>query len=101
MGRLLHFGLPVGLIVALDYFSFTAFLLLVGRLGAVELEATSIAFTVHLIPILPVLGLAQAVSVLVGRQLGEGRPEQARRTAWTGLGPGRTRNRSPRFLAGP
>jgi MATE family multidrug resistance protein len=85
MGRLLRFGLPAGLMVALDYFAFAAFLLMVGRLGAAELTATSIAFTLNLIPILPVLGLAQAVAVVVGRRLGEGRPDLARRTAWTGL----------------
>jgi MATE family multidrug resistance protein len=86
MGRLLRFGLPAGLMVALDYFAFAAFLLLVGRLGAAELAATSIAVTLNLIPILPVLGLAQAVAVLVGRRLGEGRPELARRITWTGFG---------------
>jgi MATE family multidrug resistance protein len=86
MRRLLRFGLPAGLMVALDYFAFAAFLLLVGRLGAAELTATSIAFTLNLIPILPVLGLAQAVAVLVGRRLGEGRPDLARRTTWTGFG---------------
>jgi MATE family multidrug resistance protein len=80
MGRLLRFGLPAGLMVALDYLAFAAFLLLVGRLGAAELTATSIAFTLNLIPILPVLGLSQAVAVLVGRRLGEGRPDLARRT---------------------
>jgi MATE family multidrug resistance protein len=86
MWRLLRFGLPAGLLVAVDYFAFAMFLLLVGRLGVVELTATSIAFTLNLIPILPVLGLAQAVAVLVGRRLGEGRPEMARRITWTGFG---------------
>jgi MATE family multidrug resistance protein len=62
------------------------FLLLVGRLGASELAATSIAFTLNLIPILPVLGLSQAIAVLVGRRLGEGRPDLARRATWTGFG---------------
>jgi MATE family multidrug resistance protein len=85
MGRLLRFGVPAGLMVALDYLAFAAFLLMVGRLGAAELTATSIAFTLNLIPILPVLGLAQAVAVVVGRRLGEGRPDLARRATWTGL----------------
>jgi MATE family multidrug resistance protein len=85
LGRLLRFGLPAGLMVALDYFAFAAFLLLVGRLGPAELAATSIAFTLNLIPILPVVGLAQAVAVLVGRRLGEGRPDLARRTTWVGF----------------
>jgi MATE family multidrug resistance protein len=85
MGRLLRFGFPAGLMVALDYVAFAAFLLLVGRLGAAELAATSIAFTLNLIPILPVLGLSQAVAVLVGRRMGEGQPELARRVTWTGF----------------
>jgi hypothetical protein len=51
MGRLLRFGLPAGLMVALDYLAFAAFLLLAGRLRATELTATSIAFTLNLIPI--------------------------------------------------
>jgi MATE family multidrug resistance protein len=85
MGRLLRFGLPAGFLVALDYLAFAVFLLVVGRLGGVELAATSIAFTLNLIPILPVVGLSQAVAVLVGRRLGEGRPDLARRTTRTGV----------------
>jgi MATE family multidrug resistance protein len=88
MVRLLRFGLPAGLMVGLDYLTFTVFLLLVGRLGTAELTATSIAFTLNLIQILPMLGLSQAVAVLVARRLGEGRPNLARRTAWIGLGLG-------------
>lgn len=86
MGRLLRFGFPAGLLTALDYSAFAAFLLTVGRLGPGELAATSIAFTLNLIPILPVLGLAEAVAVLVGRRIGEGRTDLARRVTWTGVG---------------
>jgi MATE family multidrug resistance protein len=83
--RLLHFGLPNGLLVALDTFSFAAFTFLVGRLGPAELAATSIAFALNLLILLPVLGFGQAVEVLVGRRLGEGRPDLAERATWTGF----------------
>src|SRR5262249_16742057 len=83
--RLLRYGLPAGLSVALDMLAFTAFLLLLGRLGDVELAATSIAFTLNLGAVLPRLGVSQAVAILVGQRLGEGRPDLAERTTWTGL----------------
>jgi MATE family multidrug resistance protein len=85
MSRLLSFGVPGGLMVALDSLAFTLFILIVGRLGQAELAATSIAFTVNLITSLPSLGLGQAVAVLVGRRLGENRPELAGLVTWTGL----------------
>jgi MATE family multidrug resistance protein len=86
MGCLLRPGLPAGLMVALDFLTFTVFLLLVGRLGTAELTATSIAFTLNLMQILPMLGMSQAVAVLVARRIGEGQPRVARRTTWTALG---------------
>jgi multidrug resistance protein, MATE family len=85
MSRLLRYGIPSGLMVALDSLAFTLFVLIVGRLGQAELAATSIAFTINLITSLPSLGLGQAVAVLVGRRLGEDRPELARLATWTGL----------------
>jgi MATE family multidrug resistance protein len=84
--RLLRFGVPNGLFVGLDTLAFTAFLFLVGRLGEAELSATSIAFTLNMIAVLPALGIGQAVGILVGQRLGEDRPDLAARTTWTGLG---------------
>jgi MATE family multidrug resistance protein len=83
--RLLRFGVPNGLLSSLDCLAFTAFLLLVGRLGKVELAASSIAFTLNMITFLPALGMGQAVAVLVGQRLGENRPHLAERSTWTGL----------------
>lgn len=83
--RLMRYGIPSGLLAGLDTLAFTLFLFLVGRLGDVELSATSIAFTINLVFILPALGLSQAVGVLVGQRLGEDRPNLAERTTWTGL----------------
>jgi len=83
--RLLRFGLPNGIFVAMDILAFTVFLFLVGRLGAVELTASSIAFTLNLVVLLPAVGIGQAVGVLVGQRLGENRPDLAEGTTWTAM----------------
>ncbi|MBM4068595.1 MAG: MATE family efflux transporter [Planctomycetes bacterium] len=83
--RLMKFGLPNGLLGALDVLAFTVFFFLVGRLGEVEFAASSIALTLNMISFLPAFGLGQAISVLVGQRLGENRPDLAERTTWTGL----------------
>jgi MATE family multidrug resistance protein len=84
--RLMRFGLPNGAFATLDALAFTVFLQLVGRLGDVELAATSVAFTINLLCILPIVGVGQAVEVLVGQRLGADEPDVAARTTWTGLG---------------
>jgi MATE family multidrug resistance protein len=83
--RLMRFGFPNGLQWMLDGLAFTVFLFLIGRLGDVELAATNIAFSINMLAIIPMLGIGQAVSVLVGQRLGQDRPEIAERTTWTGF----------------
>jgi MATE family multidrug resistance protein len=83
--RLLYFGLPNGLMVALDALAFTVFTFVVGKFGATELAASNITITLNILVILPTLGIGQAVEVLVGRRLGEDDPALAERTTWTGF----------------
>jgi MATE family multidrug resistance protein len=83
--RLLRFGVPNGFLVAMDTLVFTLFLIFVGRLGEVELAASSITFTLNLLAFLPVMGIGQAVGILVGQRQGEGRPDLAARSTWTGF----------------
>jgi MATE family multidrug resistance protein len=83
--RLMRFGLPNGIAAALDTLGFALFTLLVGRMGDAELDATSIAFALNLLAFLPLLGLGQAVEILVGRRLGEDDPATAARSTWTAL----------------
>jgi MATE family multidrug resistance protein len=85
MRRLLRYGFPNGLQVSLDILAFTFFLFLLGWLGKPQLTASSIAFTLNMISFLPAMGVAQAVTVLVGQRLGENRPAVAERSTWTGL----------------
>jgi len=83
--RLLRFGLPSGVFVALDTLVFTVFIFLVGRMGRVQLDATSVTFTLNLISFLPIMGVGQAVGILVGQRLGENRPDWAARSTWSGF----------------
>ena len=83
--RLVYFGGPSGLQMLLDVLGFTVFVLLIGRLGPIETEATTMAFSVSSLAFMPVWGVGLAVSILVGQHLGENRDAAAARSTWTGL----------------
>ena len=84
-GRLVYFGGPSGLQLVLDVLGFTVFILLIGRLGMVEAEASSMAFSVSTLAFMPVWGMSLAASILVGQHLGEDRDDLAARATWTSL----------------
>ena len=81
--RLMRFGLPNGVQFMLEILAFSMFIMLVGRLGAVELAATNIASNINTLAFLPMLGVGIAVSTLVGRHLGEDRPDLAEQSTWS------------------
>ncbi len=84
-GRVLRFGVPSGVQFFLDTAGFTAFLLMLGRIGTTELAATTIAFNINTLAFMPMIGCGIAVSVLVGQYLGEDRPDLAERSAYSGF----------------
>ncbi|MGC1272463.1 MAG: MATE family efflux transporter [Planctomycetaceae bacterium] len=81
-GRLLKFGLPTGTHFLVDIAGFTLFLLIVGRLGPLHQQATNLAFNLNGLSFVPLMGLGTAVMSLIGRRIGERRPELAVRTVW-------------------
>jgi MATE family multidrug resistance protein len=83
--RLVRFGGPSGVQFFLDTAGFTAFVLIVGRLGTVSLAATNMAFNINAIAFMPMIGVGIAVSVLVGRYLGMKRPDLAERSTYSGF----------------
>ena len=83
--RLMRFGIPNGLMWMLDALAFTVFIMIVGRIGEIELAATNVTFTINMVAVLPMLGIGQAVEVLVGQRLGQDRPELAERSTWSGF----------------
>lgn len=88
MRRLLRFGVPTGLHYLADIAALTVFLMLVGRLGADGLAATSLTFNLNSLCFLPAVGLGSAASILVGHRVGEGRAGLAVRTGWLAAGVG-------------
>jgi MATE family multidrug resistance protein len=83
--RMMRFGVPNGVQFMLDGLAFTLFVLLVGRFGEAQLAATNIAFAINVVGLLPMLGMGQAVAVVVGQRLGQDRPDLAARSTWMGF----------------
>jgi MATE family multidrug resistance protein len=83
--RFLRYGLPSAAQWALDMTAFTAFLVITGWFGASELGATGLVLTINNVAFIPMLGVGQAVAILVGQSLGEDRPERAARMTWMGV----------------
>lgn len=84
LGRILRYGLPNGVQFFIDIFGFTVFILLIGRLGMVELAATNIAFNINSLAFMPMIGLGMAISILVGQYVGERRVDLASRSTYSG-----------------
>jgi MATE family multidrug resistance protein len=83
--RLLRFGLPNGLQFFMGYMGITVFILLVGRLGTLELAATNIAFNINVLAFMPMIGFGMAVMILVGQYQGKGRPDLSERCVYSGF----------------
>ncbi|MBD3316205.1 MAG: MATE family efflux transporter [Chitinivibrionales bacterium] len=83
--RLIRFGMPRGIAWTIEMTAWTAFLFIVGRLGTVELAATNIAWRLNGFAFFPIVGLAQAVGILVGNAQGARAPETSARITWKGL----------------
>lgn len=80
--RLIRYGFPNGMLFFVDILAFTLFVILVGRIGKVELAATTIAFNLNSLAFIPMMGVGTAVMTLVGMRVGEGRPHLAVATTW-------------------
>lgn len=81
--RLIRFGTPSGVHMALDVASFAIFILLTGRMGAVALAASNIALSVNMLAFLPMIGIGIAASTVVGQYQGRQEPHYAERAGWT------------------
>lgn len=82
-GRLVYYGGPGGVQMLLDVAGFSVFVLLIGRLGNIEAQATTMAFSINTVSFMPVWGLGIATAILVGQRLGENRDDLASRATWT------------------
>jgi len=69
-GRIIKFGFPAGLQIFMDVASFTVFIFIAGRLGAVDFTSNNLAFSVNNLAFNPLLGFSFATTVIVGRSIG-------------------------------
>lgn len=81
--RLLRYGIPNGIHFVLDMISFAFFIFFVGKIGSLELTATTMAFQINNVVFFPMLGFSMGNSILVGQQLGSNRPDIAVRCTWS------------------
>ena len=75
--RLIRYGLPNGIHFFLDIAAFSAFILIVGRLGAAQLAATNIALNVSMLAFMPMIGMGITVSIFVGQSHGANNDDMA------------------------
>lgn len=81
----LSLAMPMGFRISGELTAWTLFLVVVGRLGTVELAASSIAFRINGLAFFPALGLGQAAGILVGHARGAGEDDQIPAIAWQSL----------------
>jgi MATE family multidrug resistance protein len=84
--RLIKYGLPAGLQLLAEASCFSIIMLQVGRLGNLEMAATTLALGLNVLVFVPMIGLGVGVGVMVGQHLTEGRTDLARRTVTCALG---------------
>lgn len=85
MKRLLRFGYPAGLEMFLNFFAFATMISLFYSRGDQAATATTIMFNWDMVSFIPLLGIEVAVTSLVGRYMGAGRPQVAHRAALSGI----------------
>ena len=78
--RMIRFGLPAGLHLALDLFAFNTFSLLLGSYGVAVHEASSITFGINNIAFCPMMGIGMTAGILVGQAIGAENVPLARRS---------------------
>ena len=83
--RLFYFGTPNGLQFFVEAGSFCFMTIAMARFGELAMAATTLAFNVNAVAFIPTIGIAIAVSTLVGQQLMRGRSELAARATWTAV----------------
>ncbi|MHC4885077.1 MAG: MATE family efflux transporter [Planctomycetota bacterium] len=82
--QMLRYGSPAGFHICLDLAAFTFFINLLGRLGPLAHEASSVAFSVNAVVFIPMIGLGTSIAVLVGQAIGGREPEKGAQAVRTG-----------------
>ena len=79
--RILRLGSPIGLQLFLEFGAFGAIGIAMGWMGTEAIAGHQIALSLAAFAFMIPLGISQAAAVLVGRAVGRGDPDRARRSA--------------------
>lgn len=85
LARMVALGAPIGFQILLEFGAFGTAGLLMGLLGTVAVAAHQVALNLASLTFMVPLGVAQATAVLVGRAVGKGDADEARRAAGGGI----------------
>ncbi|MGD9140702.1 MAG: MATE family efflux transporter [bacterium] len=85
MDRLSRVGLPMGLQWLLDMASFIVFSALIGRIGTLELAASTAGLRLMHLSFMPVFGVSIAATTLVGQYIGSEEIPRATRSGYTAI----------------
>lgn len=83
--QLIRYGMPAGLEMFVNVGGFTFFTMVMYSYNADIAAATTIVLNWDMVSFLPLLGVSQGASSLVGRYLGARKKKLALRSAWSGL----------------
>lgn len=79
--RLIRYGMPSGIQIALDVGAFTLVTFSIGHLGSLALAAHVIALSINNMFFIPLLGLSEATAILTGQYIGRAKHAIARSVA--------------------
>ncbi|MDR2197855.1 MAG: MATE family efflux transporter [Deltaproteobacteria bacterium] len=85
LGKLLKYGYLSGIQLTLEIFGMAFFAFAMSRMDELTLAASNIVFSIEGVTFFPILGMGQAVSIMVGHAVGRGRPEDGSRAAVSGI----------------
>lgn len=85
MKKLIYYGTPAGAEMFFNFLAFVTMVALFQSEGAIVSTATTIMFNWDLVSFIPLLGIEIAVTSLVGRYMGAGRPIIAKHAAISGI----------------
>ncbi|MDR1052246.1 MAG: MATE family efflux transporter [Deltaproteobacteria bacterium] len=85
MRRLIKYGWPGGVQFFMELFAFAFFSFAVSHIGELELACNNIVFSIEALSFFPMMGVGQAVSIMVGQAVGRGSPLDGARATKTGV----------------
>jgi MATE family multidrug resistance protein len=83
--NMVRLGMPIGFQVQLEIVAFAVIALLMGGLGTVQMAAHQVTINLASLTFMVPLGVSSAAAILVGRAIGAGDDNGARRAASAGL----------------